>query len=120
MDILYRKDNFDKFIRKILPHIDPTNFSQFVESDSEATIHTEHIESSGSESDENHEVNEHMNGMMLAESDEGADELYSDCNNSKNIGIPKDHGSANNLVLDSDHNEESGLLDETPLVEGFD
>ena len=116
MDILYRKGNFDKFIRKILPHIDPKKSSQFVESDSEASVHTELIESSGSESGENHE---HVNGMTLAESDEAADELYSDCNNTENIGIPKDHGSANNLVLDSDHNKESGLLDDQPLVEGI-
>ena len=123
MDILYRRDNFDKFIRKLLPHIDPTNSSQFdstVESDSEATVHTENIESSGSESEENHElVHEHANGMTLTDSDEAADELYSDCNNTENIGIPKDHGSANNSVLESDQNEESGLLDDQPSVAGI-
>lgn len=122
MDIVYRRDNFDKFVKKLLPHIDPSNSLQFdtLESDGDAAVHAEQIESSGSESEESHEaINEHTNGINLDEFEKydssTVDELYSESGSTEKIGRTNSNNIAKSLTISCDQKEE----DESCTVEGF-
>ena len=81
MDILYRDENFDTFVKKLLPHIDPSNSLHFESDEDEPIVHRESVENDkifrNSPKVNLNESESHPEDNELVE-DECSDELYSE------------------------------------------
>ena len=111
MDIFYREENFDSFVRKLLPHIDPSNSFQLESNENgtndETVVPREVIED---EDTEGESIDHETNPVELVE-EETSEELYSDHD------VDSNHDAGGTEPLDNSVNSdrESHFLEENGL-----